>query len=98
MSYLYTYILAPDVDNNGAILHQFAALFPDLVSEERIKTVSKKSPNDIFREDGSVLVQAGAKYFLAKVTTAEFDPSMIEGVTDAELYNRDNLPFNDYWL
>ena len=96
--YKYTYILAPDQGNNKEIMYAFAQQFPDLVEEQRVKDVSKKDAFDVLDAEGTPIARAGAKYFYMKVTASEFDPSMLEGVTDPRLFNRDNQPFNEYWL
>jgi len=97
MEYQYTYIIAPKNETNVLKLNEFCTLYPTLVSEQRVKNVWMKSSEDIMLE-GEPIVKCGDEYLLLKATTADFNPSMLEGVIDPVLYNVDNLPFNTMWL
>ena len=98
LEYQYTYIIAPKNETNLAKLWEFITLYPNLVTEQRIKTVYTKSVEDVLSPDGNVLIYAGDMYYLLKATTADFNPSMLDGVIDPVLYNVDNLPFETMWL
>jgi hypothetical protein len=99
----YTYIIAPNVANNFTILLGFMELFPEIVQQQRLKTIYKNSADDITGEDfegGTVLLAPadGQSYILLKVLTEGLNPAYLSGVQDYELYTVDNLPFETYWL
>lgn len=94
----YIYILAPQTSGNYTALQTACTQFPDLIEERRIKQVHKKDLQDITGEGGSLLVPAGEAYLYLKATASEFDPVMLDGVTDAQTFTKDTQPFNDYWL
>lgn len=98
MEYQYTYIIAPKNATNVGKLNEFCTLYPTLVEERRVKVVYMKSANDILSTEGELVVPCGAEYLLLKATTADFNPSMLEGVIDPVLYNVDTLPFSTMWL
>lgn len=96
--YQYTYIIAPKNENNLNILLGFVGLFPILSEDSRLKTFTKKDVNDVTNPDGNLLIAAGVEYFMAKATTADFNPDMLTNIVSPEVYNVDNLPFDIYWL
>jgi bifunctional ADP-heptose synthase (sugar kinase/adenylyltransferase) len=102
MEYTYTYIIAPNTANNFTILLAYMQAYTEVVQEHRLKTIYKRNENDIVTEseDGiSLLVPADAQtYVLLKALSSEFQESMLQGVTDYEIYNKDTLPFNTFWL
>ncbi len=98
MAYEYTYIIAPKNATNIGKLNEFCALYPSLVEERRVKNVFMKDANDIVTTEGDIVVMVGAEYLMLKATTADFDPSMLDGVIDPVLYNVDNLPYSTMWL
>ncbi len=98
MEHTYTYVIAPAVETNLDILMGFVAAFPILSEDSRLKTFTKKNVNDILNPDGQLLIAAGAMYYMVKALTEDFNPSMLQGVIDPEIYYVDTLPFNIYWL
>lgn len=94
----FIYILAPQTAGNYAALQEACTQFPDLTQERRVKQVHKKDAADILDDEGALLVPAGTSYLYLKATASEFDPIMLDGVTDAETFNIDNQPFDTYWL
>lgn len=99
MSNTYTYILAPHTSINYGVLQQAVASFPDLVQENRVKIVFKKSVADLINDDGGLLVPADSEQFIyMKATTAELDSELLGQVTGYSTYKIDTQPFNEFWL
>ena len=94
----YIYIIAPKNENNLTVLLQFISLYPELVEEERLKTIFKKDEKDVLHPEGQPLIYAGGEYYLVKALQADFNPSMLDNVIDPEIYTLENLPFDIYWL
>lgn len=94
----YTYIIAPKSPNNLNILLGFVGLYPTLAEQSRLKTFTKRDVNDVISPDGQLLIAAGAEYYMVKATTSDFNPDMLDNVTDPETYTVANLPDTVYWL
>lgn len=98
MDELYTYILAPNLGDNKQIMFDYCRQYPEIVEDQRVKDVSKKDPFDVLDNEGNPLAKAGAKYFYMKVLTSMFDPSMIAGVVEAQVFTRQEQPYTQFWL
>jgi hypothetical protein len=94
-----TYILAPALPENMAVLEVAVAEYPAIVQERRVKYVYAKSVGDIVDGEGALLVPFNTNmYVYLCANTAEIDNALLSQVTDAQTFTIDTQPFGQFWI